>query len=51
LRRDLDVYTVTREGWIVKQGFHAGEQIVLHGAQMLLSEEFRWSIPDEDDDP
>ena len=51
LRRDLDEYTVTREGWIVKQGFRACEHIVLHGAQMLLSEEFRWSIPDEDDDP
>ncbi len=50
-RRELKDYTVTRDGWFVKEGFLPGEDIVLHGGQMLLSQEFRWSIPDEDNDP
>ena len=51
VRREVEDYIVTRDGWFVHSGFESGENIVLHGGQMLLSEEFRWSIPDEDDNP
>lgn len=38
-------------GWLVSENFEAGQQVLVQGAQQLLSEEFRSSIPDEDDDP
>ncbi len=50
-RQALINYTESREGWFVEESLHTGDRIVLHGGQMLLSEEFRWSIPDEDDNP
>jgi hypothetical protein len=37
-------------GWLARDGFSAGEPVVVAGGQMLLSEEFRWQIPEEDND-
>jgi len=34
----------------VRAGLRSGERIVVTGGQMLLSEEFRWQIPEEDND-
>ncbi len=37
-------------GLFVEQGLEATDEIVISGGQMLLSEEYRWQIPAEDDD-
>ena len=37
-------------GIFIQDEFEEGNQLVISGAQMLLSEEFRWQIHDEDDD-
>lgn len=34
----------------IESGFELGDELVIVGAQMLLSEEFKWQIPEEDDD-
>lgn len=36
--------------WLVEDRFASNEKVVTVGAQLLLSEEFRGQIPDEDDD-
>ena len=51
IRKEVKDFIITRQGWFVRDGFKDRDEIVLQGAQMLLSEEFRWSIPDEDDNP
>jgi hypothetical protein len=51
VRRDLGEAQETTEGWFVSSGLSAGQLVVVSGGQMLLSEEYRWSIPDEDDVP
>ena len=51
VRQVLTRYREGREGWFVEDETLADARIVLQGGQMLLSEEFRWSIPDEDDNP
>ena len=48
-RRIIDQYSATAGGYFVGSGLNAGEQLVVTGGQMLLSEELRGQIPDEDD--
>lgn len=50
-RTEVTDYRIDNNGWFTTSGFREGEHVVITGAQMLLSEEFRWSIPDEDDNP
>lgn len=38
------------QDWFMESGLSPGDDIVISGAQTLLSEEFRGHIPDEDDD-
>ncbi|MGZ5050044.1 MAG: efflux RND transporter periplasmic adaptor subunit [Methylobacter sp.] len=48
-RRAIDHYSTTAGGYFVGSGLNAGEQLVTTGGQMLLSEELRGQIPDQDD--
>ena len=50
-RVEMKKYVVTRQGWFVTEDLKAGDMVVTAGAQMLLSQEFRWSIPNEDENP
>jgi len=50
IRTEITVYREHGNFWFVDQGFAAGDKIVVTGGQMLLSEEFRGDIPDEDED-
>jgi hypothetical protein len=50
IRRKIENYAVTPDGYFVENDLKPGEYIVTTGGQLLLSEEFRVQIPDEDDD-
>jgi len=49
-RRSVSTGVTAAGGLFMEADIEAGEQLVTRGSQMLLSEEFRWQILDEDDD-
>ena len=51
IKRVLNHPVVLGDGLFVASGLAVGDEVVSSGAQMLLAEEYRWSIPDEDDNP
>jgi hypothetical protein len=48
IRRAINNYFATADGYFISGPLKPGEQVVSKGAQMLLSEELRGQIPDED---
>jgi hypothetical protein len=46
-RRAVHKHIDAPSGWLVSEGFKPGERIVVHGGQLLLSEEQRQQFPDE----
>jgi hypothetical protein len=44
VRREIATNTPLKEDWFVADGLAAGDQIIVGGAQLLLSEEFRTQI-------
>jgi len=49
-RRSVSTGLTAAAGLFMEKDIEAGEVLVIRGTQMLLSEEFRWQILDEDDD-
>ena len=49
-RREVASVESTGDGWFNSAPFKAGDNVVVSGAQLLLSEEFRYQIKDENDD-
>jgi hypothetical protein len=49
-RRPLGKHSEQGEAWFVEQGFAVGEEVVVVGGQMLLSEEQRHNAPKDGDD-
>lgn len=47
LRRECSTDTPAKDGWLVEKGLSPGERVVVKGAQLLLSEEFRSQIREE----
>jgi hypothetical protein len=47
-RRAIHHYTQTEHGYFVSEDLQPNEELVVTGGQMLLSEEMRGQIPDED---
>ncbi|NOQ93241.1 MAG: hypothetical protein GQ547_01250 [Methylophaga sp.] len=49
-RRSVSTGLASAGGFFMEDDIKAGDRLVTRGTQMLLSEEFRWQILDEDDD-
>ena len=51
IKKSLGGLKETNNGWIIEEGnFKAGDLIVTEGAQLLLSEEFKYQIKNENED-
>ena len=50
IRMPVNTDSDTEAGWFVSSGLKAGDEIVSTGAQLLLSEEFKFQITNENDD-
>lgn len=50
VRRPLNRAIKIDNGWLLEEQTLTGVSIVVTGGQILLSEEFKWAIPDENDD-
>lgn len=50
VRRQIPTDNETESGWFVPGVFEAGDRVVTSGAQLLLSEEFKHQITNENDD-
>ena len=50
VRRPLAHYSLLPDGSYLSESLNPEDEIVIEGAQMLLSEEFKGQIPSEDDD-
>ncbi len=48
--RNIEHLVETPEGYFITGDIKENEEVISHGAQMLLSHEFRSQIPDEDED-
>jgi len=48
VRRQIKHFLVTPKGYFIDEDLGPGEEVVVTGAQQLLSEELRGQIPDED---
>jgi hypothetical protein len=50
-RKSIETNTESSNGWIVKENhIKENDLIVINGAQLLLSEEFKYQIKNENDD-
>lgn len=49
-RREVNTRYELGEGWFSADGFSEGEEVVVSGAQLLLSEEFKYQIRNENED-
>lgn len=50
VRKPLGKARKIRDGWLTRSGISTNDLVVISGGQTLLSEEFKWAIPDEEDD-
>jgi hypothetical protein len=50
LRTLVNTAQVSGDGWFNTTGFKAGDQVVTSGTQLLLSEEFKYQIKNENED-